>query len=225
MSSVPLDADMQAAAQASRLREQVGGLLSGSQMERLLALWHECRTSQMHCSVPGFVDKLATELRLDAALAGQLRLKLFAEVLANRPAARRSAALNLAQPARPAAPRRLNDDAASEVFIALLGHLDALVGTRYADRWPALCAALVRQLRQHPVRSFDVGSLLRGEQPPAELALPVSDEVQRQALVHHYYLALCEVFGPTPADRLLSDAVKQAEQLAAAARYAPRRLL
>lgn len=220
-----MDGDMQAAEQAGRLREVVGALLSGGQVERLLTLWRECQASQAHCSVPGFVDKVAHELQLDADLAGKLRTKLFAEVLARRPTVQRARVGRQAgTPAADPAPRAPQDPG-DVVFGALVAQLDALLRNRHGDRWAQLCAALVRQLRAHPVASFQIGPLLRGDRAPSELAVSVIDEVERQALVHSYYLALCEVLGPMPADRLLSDAVKQVEQLPAAARYTPRRLL
>jgi hypothetical protein len=223
MSSVPVDRDVQAAEQAGRLREVVGTLLTGSQLDRLLSMWRECQASQAHCSVPGFVDRVASELQLGAELAGKLRMKLFAEVLARRSAVQR---------ARVGAPVKVADaapvpraDAASQVFAALIAQLDALLRNRYDARWSILCAALAGQLRAMPVAGFQIGPLLRGERGPAELALTVTAEPGRQALVHAYYLGLCEVLGPMPADRLLSDAVKQVEQLPAAASYSPRRLL
>lgn len=220
-----MDEDLQVAGQLDRLRQVVSGLLSASQVERLLGLWRDCQASQAHCSVPGFVDKVAGELQLDATVAGQLRLKLFAEVLARRPAVQRARVGASAPAPMSDTPTRAQQDAAGEVFGMVIAALDGLVNNRHPDQWMPLCSALVRQLRREPVAGFDVGPLLRGERGAAELALSVHGEVHRQALVHGYYLALCEVLGPVPADRLLSEAVRQAEQSPAAAHYAPRRLL
>ena len=138
-----------------------------------------------------------------------------------RPTRREPARAPIVQAEDRPAPR----DAATQVFLALVGALDDLARGRFATRWGALCAALARQLDGRPALRALTGRLLRGDAAPAEVLATVRGESARRELVHHYYLALCEVLGPVQADRLLSDAVRAAEQQPAAASFPPRRLL
>jgi hypothetical protein len=209
--------------QLARIRERVGDLLPNSQVDQLLTLWRECHAEQGHCSVSAIVERVAAEFGLDAALTAQLRLKLFSAVLARQslPTGRGQASAPVNRPEARPAPR----DAATRVFLALIGALDDLANGRFAERWGALCAALVRQLDGQPAMGALLGVVLRGDAAPADAVAAVRGESVRRDLVHHYYLALCEVLGPVQADRLLSEAVRAVEQQPTAAQYAPRRLL
>jgi len=46
-----------------------------------------------------------------------------------------------------------------------------------------------------------------------------------QQLLHRFYVALCEHYGPEHTDRLMHEAVIQAQAEPASARFNPRRLL
>ncbi len=58
----------------------------------------------------------------------------------------------------------------------------------------------------------------------SHLLLVAPDTALLQELVHRTYLALCELFGPVRADRLMVMAVKQAETLPAALHFPPSQL-
>jgi len=224
--SSALSDDMEVEAeQDGRLREAVAGLLSGSKLERLLSLWRECRSRQQHCSVTQFVERVTQELQLDTIQAGQLRIKLFGAVL-KRSAAPSRPVTKAAPPPAAVPPRKPvrspAQDAATQVFLGLVDALDSLARSRFPAQWSSLCTSLARRLSG--LTSVHE-QLLRVDAAPAALVAEVHDEAARQALVHHYYLALCEVLGPMPADRLLSSAVQRVEQQPAAARYPPRWLL
>lgn len=216
MSSTFADETLQDAARIGRLRRRVAGFMASDQLDRLVIMWRACLQQRAHCSVPAFVTKVASELGLADDAASRLRIVLFGEVLAKP---------NGAPPAcgkTPAVAPPVKDDLdeAGAVYVALLGALDRFTRERHANAWAMLVRVLTNRWAAHTSIPFSTGSLVRGETMPGDLARRVRP-ADRQAMLHQYYLGLCEVIGPADADQRLSDAVIHAGRLPEAARHKP----
>lgn len=220
------------------LRQLLAGILPGPKLDQVVQAWLACQSGATHCSVRRFVEQIALELQLEPRVADQLTVKLFGYVLKQPPAALPAVAKPspLTSPApvstatasatnQPIPATRAKGDPVAQVFESLVNELEQLNNTRFGAQMDTFDSDLARQLKELSSLTALTSSLVTGERTPGQLAAHLSTEADRQTFIHAYYLALCSVHGPAHADRLLSDAVRKAEQNPLANKYPPRRLL
>jgi len=118
--------------------------------------------------------------------------------------------------------------AEQQVFAALIAALQEGVKQNHARDWDEFrqrALALLPQLRSTPAVR-EVARLAWGSsEPSAARWLIAAPEATLAELVNLTYVALCEALGPIDADRLLTEAVREAQRLPAARRFSPRRLV
>lgn len=133
-----------------------------------------------------------------------------------------------AQPAPEPAPAP-EAPAEQQVFAALITALQEGVRQGHGGDWDEFrqrALALLPQLRSTPAVR-EVARLAWGSSAEAPTArwLIAAPEATLAELVNLTYVALCEALGPIDADRLLTEAVREAQRIPAARRFSPRRLV
>lgn len=215
MSTLSTDESLRSVERASRLKAALAGLLSTRQVQQVIGLWQACRARGANCSVREFVGRVTEDFALTEAAANRLRVVLFGDLPARQPVPE-------PVPAVTTAADEVAPDA--QVFQILIQALDERLNQGWPMERSRVRAELYQQCREAGVQLPQAGRFLRGEIAPAGVAIHIADGT-RQTFLHAYYLTLCEVLGPTPADRLLSQAVTVAEASPGARRYPPRQWL
>lgn len=134
-----------------------------------------------------------------------------------------------AAPAPTPAPPAPEAPAEQQVFAALITALQEGVRQGHGGDWDEFrqrALALLPQLRSTPAVR-EVARLAWGSSAEAPTArwLIAAPEATLAELVNLTYVALCEALGPIDADRLLTEAVREAQRIPAARRFSPRRLV
>lgn len=211
--------------------ERVQAVLAARLGEEAAAAAAERWTTQ-YAMQPGggvvrFVQELATRHTMEPTVRQRLRMELFqaiyheeAQAVAEgggggraAPAPRQPAE----EPPQRTAPRSPGQQVCAALLVSMLGQ------ARQSERAQmlAMLAEYVGQSGVLPRPLVDAFREWEGQGDP-----PVSDTDEGlQAMVHAGYLALCEVFGPADADRLLRRCVQRVDGMAAAVEYPPSRLL
>jgi hypothetical protein len=115
-----------------------------------------------------------------------------------------------------------------QVFAALITALLEGVRQSHAGTWDEFrqgALALLPELRSTPAVREVTRLAWASAEPSATRWLIAAPEATLAELVNLTYVALCEALGPIDADRLLTEAVREAQRIPAARRFSPRRLV
>ena len=149
-------------------------------------------------------------------------------------AAETQATTPAAQPAAPEkpAPKQVGElagrapvwPAANRVFVTMVDSLARACEALNARLWHRLSEQVLGEAAGSPALRALARDLARWLDEGAPV-LAGHDPESMQQLLHRFYVALCEHYGPEHTDRLMHEAVVQARAEPAAARFNPRRLL
>lgn len=118
--------------------------------------------------------------------------------------------------------------AEQQVFAALVTALQEGVRQAHGRGWDEFrqhALALLPQLRSTPAVREVARLAWASSEPSATRWQIAAPEATLAELVNLTYVALCEALGPIDADRLLTEAVREAQRIPAARRFSPRRLV
>lgn len=118
--------------------------------------------------------------------------------------------------------------AEQQVFAALVTALQEGVRQAHGRDWDEFrqrALALLPQLRSTPAVREVARLAWSNNEPSATRWQIAAPEATLAELVNLTYVALCEALGPIDADRILTEAVREAQRIPAARRYSPRRLV
>lgn len=211
-------------------------VLAPPQVQAALRLWDEQYAQTREAALSEFVARLAAQLGHDARKTHALRIAVYSAIA--RHDVRQGGALPASAPAitrqAPMLPPQASPDekrSASAAFI-VFSHMAGTVlqGIQKEGRamQDELASALARSGSIEGVDNAHSIALVRWARTAdhGELQVLAPLPSHRFApLMHALYVAAVEAAGPIAADRLLSRAAQQAENLAEAGQFPPRALL
>ncbi len=206
-----------------------------SLLEQAFFFWEDNYSQQASFRVSQYIDALMQEVGLTQGQRRELSVALYAamgkpdQALAVIPTVlrRNTATAQAAAAAAPSAPRpaaAAGQSAASTVLGELLTQLvDGATRARKLDDLQELLDFSGNTLA--PASARAAAAWLKNELRDAHSFASQVLEEDRRAVVNVAYVALCEAVGPAAADRVLGQAVQQAERVPAALDFSPRQLL
>ena len=204
------------------VRYSLDGVLTSGEMEAALGLWEREFRDQPAFVVSSFVQRLAGQLALGDRLR-EVKSRLLGNMLLSEEE------LVPAQPVPSAPVVQPNVVVAGSVldvvFNGILMHATELIANRNAYTLRELRAFLLESGGGLRISDSGRECLLDWAHSTERMRAPMApgcSEDEMKKILHILYVWACEEIGPSAADRILSSAMREAEQLPEAAKFPPR---